>query len=57
MSTPDGWDDEIDPASLEGAREVRKFYIALLAVGFTTKEASVIIAQYMVASGAAGAGG
>lgn len=47
MSAPDGWDDEIPPAVLAGAREMRITYLALQMAGFTTQEAATIIAAIL----------
>lgn len=41
---PEGWDEEIDPALIEGVRELRKMFLAFLTVGFTVREAATIIA-------------
>jgi hypothetical protein len=53
VSAPEGWDDEIPEAMLAGAREIRSLYVALIAVGFTTSEAAVIIAHFIVANNSA----
>lgn len=41
---PDGWDEEIDPDIIAGAKELRKTFLALLSVGFTMREAAMIVA-------------
>lgn len=41
--TPEGWDDQIPEAVLEGMRSMRSIYLAMLAVGFTNFEAATII--------------
>ena len=50
MSAPDGWDDQPDEATIAGAREVRKLFLALQTVGFTMSEAAHIVAAMMAAN-------
>lgn len=54
--TPQGWDDEIPEEVLNGMREVRKLYVAMLATGFTEVEAARIIGA-IVGSSLSSAGG
>ncbi len=49
MSAPQGWDD-IPEAVLAAAREMRTTYIAMIAAGFTTNEAAMIIAHMCAAN-------
>lgn len=50
---PEGWDDELDPSAVAGARDLRKTYLSLIAAGFTMQEAAAILAQMMVAMNSA----
>lgn len=56
MSTPEGW-DQIKPEMLESAQELRKVYVALLAAGFTTFEAAIIIGGMIATGNAVTSGG
>ncbi len=50
MSAPEGW-DEIPEEARNMAKAFRDIYVAFLIVGFTSKEASTIIAKMWAEAG------
>ncbi|MGN6609987.1 MAG: hypothetical protein ACTHMS_23625 [Jatrophihabitans sp.] len=49
---PEGWDADIDPALIEGARAMRQMFLALQVAGFTSTEAAQIIGAMLAAQNA-----
>jgi hypothetical protein len=53
---PEGWDNDIPLELVEGARQLRKLFIALQMAGFTAAEAAMVVGCQMAANSMANPG-